>query len=71
MRLRHSTTAQDDLSESLASEFILSAPASGSMTTDVELDRFVKDFKEMRKTYHKRAMWGDRWAGGKVEWPQD
>lgn len=26
----------------------------------------MKEFREMRKVYHKRAMWSDRWAAGEV-----
>ncbi|KIO34586.1 hypothetical protein M407DRAFT_240448 [Tulasnella calospora MUT 4182] len=84
MRLRHATTAQDDLSENLASAFVhsqstgTSTPAgnlgsdSGATTgSGVDVDQFVKEFKEMRKQYHKRAIWSDRWASGKVSWPEE
>ncbi|KAH8114759.1 hypothetical protein DFH11DRAFT_1726760 [Phellopilus nigrolimitatus] len=70
MRLRHATTAQDDASEALASSFIQSSSAASEQgeTNGKDVDEFVKEFKESRKTYHKRVMWGDRWAAGKVEW---
>lgn len=70
MRLRHATTAQDDASEARASEFIqASSAAPGSNeTSGKDVDDFVKEFRELRKIYHKRVMWGDRWASGKVEW---
>jgi ESCRT-I complex subunit VPS37 len=73
MRLRHATTAQDDLSETLSSNFVRSTssepaamPASGK-----DVDEFVKEFRELRKTYHKRVMWGDEWAIGRVAWRDD
>ena len=69
MRLKHATTAQDDLSEALASSFIKSASDATSNVKDV--DDFVKEFKESRKIYHKRVIWGDRWGAGRVEWPND
>ena len=70
MRLRHATTAQDDLSEALASSFVRSSPADGSTgyANGKEVDGFVKEFREARKIYHKRVMWGDRWNEGRVEW---
>ncbi|KAF8967131.1 hypothetical protein BDZ97DRAFT_1621919, partial [Flammula alnicola] len=73
MRLRHSTTAQDDASEALASSFVQQLPSnnstseeSGTGTPKVgrELDEFIKEFKELRKVYHKRALWGEKWASG-------
>jgi len=73
MRLRHATTAQDDLSETLASTFVRSTssepaaiPPSGK-----EVDDFVKEFRELRKRYHKRVMWGDEWTIGRVAWRDD
>lgn len=78
MRLKHSTTAQDDASEAIATAFIqqqqqpssngtgLSTPSGG-----MEVDEFIKEFKELRKVYHKRAMWGERWGAGQVGWRDD
>ena len=70
LRLRHATTAQDEASEKVASEFVKGSfsdgPASGK-----EVDDFVKDFREMRRVYHKRAIFGDRWAKGDVGWRED
>ncbi|EJC98514.1 uncharacterized protein FOMMEDRAFT_171117 [Fomitiporia mediterranea MF3/22] len=74
MRLRHATTAQDDASEACASAFIQSssvAPSAQIDTNGKDIDEFVKEFRELRKIYHKRVMWGDRWAGGRVEWHDD
>ncbi|KAG8929728.1 hypothetical protein FRC02_005159 [Tulasnella sp. 418] len=74
MRLKHSATAQDDLSESLASSFIHPPPPvveEGSTLTDADIDRFVKEFKETRKTFHKRVIWADRWSNGRVSWRED
>lgn len=61
MRLRHAISAQDDLSESVASTFVKS-PSSESP----DVDSFVKEFKELRKRYHKRAIWGA--GASKVDW---
>ncbi|GJJ15554.1 hypothetical protein Clacol_009832 [Clathrus columnatus] len=61
MRLRHATSAQDDLSESVASTFIKSS--SGEIP---DVDSFVKEFREVRKRYHKRIIWG--LGSSKVDW---
>ncbi|KAH9033314.1 hypothetical protein EDB84DRAFT_1399020 [Lactarius hengduanensis] len=73
MRLRHATTAQDDLSEALASTFVRSASSETAATpaNGKEVDDFVKEFRELRKMYHKRVMWGDRWTIGQVAWRDD
>ncbi|ETW81694.1 hypothetical protein HETIRDRAFT_318186 [Heterobasidion irregulare TC 32-1] len=73
MRLRHATTAQDDLSEALASTFVRSSASEvpSPSTNGKDVDDFVKEFRELRKTYHKRVMWGDRWAAGQVAWRDD
>lgn len=82
MRLRHSTTTQDDTSEALASSFVQSSSShhtfsgtgtgSGTGTpSGKEIDEFVNQFKDLRKVYHKRVMWGERWAGGQVTWRDD
>ncbi|KAI0056855.1 hypothetical protein BV25DRAFT_1920682 [Artomyces pyxidatus] len=73
MRLRHATTAQDDASENLPSTFMRPSssetPSAGS--TGKEEDDVVKEFRAMRKVYHKRVVWGDRWAAGQVAWRDD
>lgn len=66
MRLRHATTAQDDLSESVASAFVKSSPTEASSNGGRDVDEFVKEFKALRKTYHKRVIWGS--GAGKVDW---
>jgi len=84
LRLRHAATAQDELSESLASSFIRQSPSvsytqsfepsssgNGNDAVGKEVDEFVKQFKELRKTYHKRVMWSERWGAGKVSWRDD
>lgn len=67
MRLRHATTAQDEASEALASSFVLDNEAGAGM----DVDQFVKEFKEMRKVYHKRMIWAERWGSGRVTWRDD
>ncbi|KAG9105273.1 hypothetical protein FRC07_009433 [Ceratobasidium sp. 392] len=68
----HLYSAQDDASEAAAAAFVQSSqttkPAEASPQ---ELDDFVRDFKELRKTYHKRVFWGDQWNSGKVIWRDD
>ncbi|KAK0503996.1 hypothetical protein EDD18DRAFT_483535 [Armillaria luteobubalina] len=78
MRLRHATTAQDDASEALASAFVqqqrpLPSDASSGTGTPSgrDIEDFVKEFKDLRKAYHKRVIWGDRWANGQVAWRDD
>lgn len=71
MRLRHATTDQDDASEALASTFIQSTPSSPNDPNGKDVDEFVKQFRELRKTYHKRVIWGDRCSAGKVDWRDD
>ncbi|KAI0802096.1 hypothetical protein BC629DRAFT_1581324 [Irpex lacteus] len=66
LRLKHATTAQDETSEALASSFVQATPTSDPAQTSKDIDDFVKEFREMRKVYHKRAMWSDRWAAGEV-----
>jgi len=70
MRLRHATTAQDDKSETLASAFVQASSTSPSPSHNGngEIDDFVREFKALRKVYHKRVMWGDRWSSGQVAW---
>ncbi|KAH7928458.1 hypothetical protein BV22DRAFT_1083077 [Leucogyrophana mollusca] len=70
LRLRHATTAQDDESEAIASSFVQGSSATPS-SNGKDVDDFVREFKELRKVYHKRVMWGDRWASGQVEWRDD
>ena len=65
MRLKHSTTAQDELSEALATSFVNAAPDPAANGRDV--DDFVREFREARKTYHKRVIWGERWSAGEVQ----
>jgi len=99
LRLRHSTTAQDDLSESLASSFVRSQPlqpssspqpgpsapntassvhSTSAFTPTPEdgargdvVDEFIRQFKDLRKTYHKRKIWCEQWAADKVSWRDD
>ncbi|KAJ7644200.1 hypothetical protein FB45DRAFT_290922 [Roridomyces roridus] len=76
MRLKHSKTEQDDASEALASDFVQQSPTSGGSGTPNggmgrEIDEFVKEYKNMRKTYHKRVIWEDRWSTGLVNWRDD
>ncbi|KAE9391029.1 hypothetical protein BT96DRAFT_832585 [Gymnopus androsaceus JB14] len=78
MRLRHSVTAQDDASETLANAFIQhqslgtsESPSGTSTPSGKEIDDFIKEYKEARKVYHKRVIWSDRWTKGQVEWRDD
>jgi hypothetical protein len=85
MRLKHSKTAQDDASEALASAFVQQSSSSSITISDTgtgtgtpngngtgrEIDDFVREFKDMRKVYHKRVIWEDRWSAGLVNWRDD
>ncbi|KAG6900042.1 hypothetical protein C0993_003673 [Termitomyces sp. T159_Od127] len=64
---------QDDASEALASAFINEQVPSGTSTPNggAGVDEFIKEFKELRKVYHKRAMWSERWSDGKITWRAD
>ncbi|EJU03125.1 hypothetical protein DACRYDRAFT_115375 [Dacryopinax primogenitus] len=68
MRLRHATTDIDVSSERLASEFVKPPEVEHDADTSRAVDTFVKEFREQRKMYHKRLMWGDKCADGKVVW---
>ncbi|KAL1715956.1 hypothetical protein EV715DRAFT_275397 [Schizophyllum commune] len=85
MRLRHATTAQDDLSETLANAFVSSSAPTTSATAEPhsgtntpvgtlagkDIDDFVREYRELRKVYHKRMIWGEKWGNGDVEWRDD
>ncbi|KAH9924285.1 uncharacterized protein BXZ73DRAFT_50508 [Epithele typhae] len=72
MRLRHATTAQDDLSEARATAFVQGSGSDAPIgLSGREIDEFVKEFRELRKTYHKRVMWGERWTSNDVAWRDD
>lgn len=49
----------------------MSSETAATPTNGKEVDDFVKEFRELRKTYHKRVMWGDRWTIGQVAWRDD
>ena len=70
MRLRHDTAAQDVFSETLSSNFVRSTSLEPAATaaSGKDVDEFVKEFRGLLKTYHKRVMWGDEWAIGRVAW---
>lgn len=57
LRLRHATTDLDNASETLASSFVQSSTTLKDVS---DVDEFIRQFREMRKVYHKRVMWGDR-----------
>ncbi|KAF8338234.1 uncharacterized protein EI90DRAFT_2562587 [Cantharellus anzutake] len=87
LRLRHATTAQDEHSESIASSFIRHSAATSTRSIPIptptsletgtstpiekDIDDFVKEFREARKQFHKRKIWGDQWTVGKVVWNED
>ena len=63
------------MSESVASEFISSASLEGSASgsdsaqqQQQRIDTFVKEFKQVRKLYHKRNIWADKASHGDVIW---
>ncbi|KAF8636018.1 hypothetical protein AX15_000178 [Amanita polypyramis BW_CC] len=80
LRLRHSITSQDDKSEALASSFIQQLPITasasptsraGASNNGLEIDEFIREYKELRKVYHKRVIWNEKWTKGQVEWRDD
>jgi len=72
LRLRHATTAQDDLTEAVASDFVQNASSSETQpAAGKAVDDFVKEFKAARKQYHKRVIWSERWAADRVIWHDD
>ncbi|TIB77512.1 hypothetical protein E3Q23_01310 [Wallemia mellicola] len=71
MRLKQAVSQQDELSESIASEFISSANVDDDTDTRQQqqhLDTFVKEFKQVRKLYHKRHIWAEKSNQGNVIW---
>ena len=70
MRLRHSITAQDDASEALASDFIQQQDGAGpnASSSATAVDDFIKQFRDLRKTYHKRVIWNEKWNNREVVW---
>ncbi|KAF8630924.1 hypothetical protein AX17_005281 [Amanita inopinata Kibby_2008] len=78
LRLRHSITAQDDQSEAVASSFVqqqpsttFSASGTGTPNNGLEIDEFIKEYKELRKVYHKRVIWSEKWTNQQVMWRDD
>lgn len=41
------------------------------MPIEKEIDDFVREFREARKPFHKRKIWGDQWTVGRVAWNED
>ncbi len=74
LRLRHSVTAQDEASEALVSSFVQQTPTkpsdgnAGASKIGQDIEEFIRDFKESRKIYHKRALWVEKWATGHIIW---
>jgi hypothetical protein len=58
-RLRTATSEHDHLSESLASSF---------QDGEVDEDEFVRQYLEVRRVYHRRALQVQKMAEDKVEW---
>lgn len=58
-RLRSATSDQEHLSESLVDSFL-----DGGM----DEESFVRQYKEIRKVYHRRAVSLEKWEEGKVVW---
>lgn len=58
-RYRAATTVQEHLSDSLVSAFL-----SG----EGDDESFLKQYREVRKVYHKRQIGLQKWDEGKVVW---
>ncbi|WWC92970.1 uncharacterized protein L201_007933 [Kwoniella dendrophila CBS 6074] len=48
-----------------------STPIQGDRNQNKAIDEFINEFKAARKTYHKRAIWAERWSRGEVAWRDD
>ena len=75
MRLKQATTHQDDLSETLATNFVSTSSINDDVNDNnynsdkqqqLEIDSFVNEFKQSRKLYHKRKIWSDKWSNGEI-----
>lgn len=49
----------------------LSLTSSQGQASGRSIDEFIQEFKAARKTYHKRAIWAERWSRGEVAWRDD
>jgi len=58
-RLRAATSGQESLSESLASSFL-----DGTM----DEDDFVRQYREVRKVFHRRQIMKEKFEEGKIVW---
>ncbi|WRT69534.1 uncharacterized protein IL334_006521 [Kwoniella shivajii] len=48
-----------------------STPLPVDRNQNKAIDKFINEFKAARKTYHKRAIWAERWSRGEVAWRDD
>ena len=44
---------------------------TGTPRTGRDVDEFIRNFRELRKVYHKRALWAEKWGRGEVMWRDD
>ena len=61
------------MSEARANAFAqgsASDPDPGALTGK-DIDDFVREYRELRKVYHKRMIWGEKWGNGDVQWRDD
>ncbi|WVQ79254.1 hypothetical protein IAT38_001350 [Cryptococcus sp. DSM 104549] len=57
--------------DSPAPEWGAGAAAGGDRSQNKAVEDFIQEFKAARKTYHKRAIWTERWSRGEVAWRDD
>lgn len=58
-RLRAATTAQEHVAESLSTSFV---------DGDMDDDEFVRQYKDVRKVFHRRMLMKSKWEDGKLVW---
>jgi len=49
----------------------MTSSGMGMPSNTLEIDEFIKEYKELRKVYHKRAIWNEKWTNGQVDWRDD
>jgi hypothetical protein len=52
-------------------KFNIEVTATNTAFQNRSIDEFIQEFKAARKTYHKRAIWAERWSRGEVAWRDD
>ncbi|KAK4055892.1 hypothetical protein OIO90_003149 [Microbotryomycetes sp. JL221] len=69
-RLSKATSNQEHLSEQILNQFLNSFENHQNQTDEFQNDdeQFVKQYKQIRKIYHRRSISLEKWSKGKVVW---